>query len=91
MKYYVTFGTINCIIQTGNILAACVKAYKLYFNTKELPKSLPIFFRVSQRGFDKHDDDELISVAEIIKLITMSNKAKLDLTKLQLSQKKQED
>jgi hypothetical protein len=88
-KYYVSFGKdFKKVIIGGNPYHACINVFKQYFlnNDSEPPTTISNCFRVNQKGFDEHDDDELISTAMIIKLIAMSNKAKKDLAKL--SQKK---
>lgn len=83
MKYYVSFGKYQSIIHIGNPYAACVKTFESYFAASlNDRKTLPPFFSVSQKGFAKHDDDEIIGTDMIIKLIQMSNLAKKKLKKL---------
>jgi hypothetical protein len=88
-KYYISFGKdFKKVIMAGNPYHACITVFKDYFlnNSEDAPTTISNCFRISQKGFDEHDDDELISTAMIIQLIAMSNKAKKDLAKL--SQKK---
>lgn len=81
MKYYIKFGKTQTIIHHGNSIAACIFIFKRYFNTTPLPKTLPKYFRISQLGFDDHEDDEIYSTAGIIKTIQLSNKCRSNLEK----------
>lgn len=86
MKWYVKFGKLKKLVQTGNQYAACIKTFKSFMKNmdskKEEGRNLPSFFSVSQKGFDSHDDDEIIETYIIIKLLEMSNLAKKQLKKL---------
>jgi hypothetical protein len=80
MKYYVKFGGLKKMVNTGNPYAAAVKTFESYMINKERRK-LPTFFSVSQKGFDEHEDDYIIGVEEIIQLLQLSNRAKVELEK----------
>lgn len=70
-KYYVTWGSREFIILAGNEVAACMGAMKKAFS-KYVDMVGPMF-RVSQRGFDQHDDDFTIELGDVIKLQILSN------------------
>ena len=86
-KYYVIFGNYKEVVIGGHSYNACIKVFRKFMLDGDEPKkSISNCFRVNQKGFDEHEDDELIGTGEIIKLMAMSNKAKYELKKL--SQKK---
>ena len=58
------------ICLASNPYQACMKAFKRAIKDIE---ALPKFFRVSQIGFDKHDDDEIVPMDVVIKLMVLSN------------------
>lgn len=78
-KYYISFGKTRTIIYHGNSVAACINVFRRYFNKDDPPRTLPTVFRVSQLGFDEHENDEYYSVGEIIKIIQLSNQARKSL------------
>jgi hypothetical protein len=86
MKWYVKFGNMNKLVSTGNQYAACVQTFKSFMKNMDAEnedgRNLPTFFSVSQKGFDKHDDDEIIETYIIAKVLEMSNLAKEKLAKL---------
>lgn len=66
-------GKNQTICLASNPYQACMKAFKRVIKDVE---ALPKFFRVSQIGFDKHDDDEIVLMNLIIKLMVLNNRCK---------------
>lgn len=75
MKYYVTCGNNTMIRIASTPEQACILAFRQWFS-KDM-SSIGSVFRVSQRGFDKHNDDKLFSSAVVIKLVRLSNQCNL--------------
>ena len=78
MKYYVSiddFGpAINLgVIHAGSSYQACIIAMRRKFTLGRYNKGMGKYFRVSQRGFEIHEDDELIPSETIINLLLLSN------------------
>jgi len=67
MKYYVTFGKHSHVIHAGNPWQACI----LMLQKKDF-KKLSKYFRVSQKGFDKHEDDEIFTISHILRILEFS-------------------
>lgn len=77
-KYYVTFGEFLLCINAINESDACVKTFKAFLKRdadKEADAfqgavvSLPSKFVVSERGFDLHNEDKIISTATIYSMM----------------------
>lgn len=79
MKYYVSFGKYKKVLIAGNPIHACIKVLRSYMD--DIPLTISKVFRVSQCGFEDHDDDEIYSLKEILKTIKDSEKAKKELAK----------
>jgi len=71
MKYYVKFGNFRKMIITGNQYAACVKTFNSFMESKDR-RTLPTFFTVSQRGYNKHDDDEIVATDFVIRILQVA-------------------
>lgn len=84
MKYYISFGKYKKVLIAGNPINACVITLQSYVKLlgDNNPESFPVIFKISQRGFDDHDDDELYSLKEILRVIRDSEKAKKEIAKL---------
>ncbi len=63
-------GKSQMICLASNPYQACMKVFKRVIKDTE---TLSKFFRVSQMGFDKHDDDEIVPMDVVIKLMVLSN------------------
>jgi hypothetical protein len=74
MKYYITFGEYKKVYQTSNLYQACMEVFRYYFKDDKHIDSIPKYFRLSQKGFEVHDDDEVVSTKLIIKLIMFNTK-----------------
>jgi len=61
-KYYIYDGTEYAVIEADSPLQACFRAIKHRF------ESIPIngFYRISEQGFEIHQDDVLFSSDEVI-------------------------
>lgn len=70
-KYYVSCGDIQAIVMASTGIQAAVKSFRLPTPVRNLATS----FRVSERGFDVHDDDELIDTATVIWVLDNARKA----------------
>jgi len=71
MKYYVTVDSCCSVVNASNPYQACMKTMRQKFN--KYTEVIGSVFRVSQKGFDKHDDDEIIETELIIKLMILAN------------------
>lgn len=80
MKYYISFGKYKKVLIAGNPIHACIKVLRSYMN--DTPLTISKIFKVSQCGFDDHDDDEIYSLKEILRVIKDSEKAKKEIAKL---------
>jgi len=72
-KYYIKEGSQETIIEADSPLQACFRAVKHRFN------SFPTegFYKVSEQGFDNHDDDIVFGSNEILNsLIRIMRKKK---------------
>lgn len=70
-KYYVSAPNINTIIVADNPLDACVRVAN-----KQNSISVGLLWKVSERGFGGHSDDEVIDDHEIVKEINRRKKKK---------------
>ena len=68
-KYYVSSKQIQEIVLADTAPQACVFAFRRGDN----PIKCGPVMRVSERGFDKHDDDEVFETGSIIGLIIALN------------------
>lgn len=69
-KYYVRFGDrYKKVIMADNDIIACVNVFIDYFNKKDTTV-IPIYFVVSERGFDIHEGDIFINLIDVIKSIS---------------------
>ena len=81
-KYYVTFGELNKVLVADSEYQACMKVFKYYFRNlqetegwveeDETVHNMPGSFIVSQRGFSAHEDDLVVEVDLIIRLLALS-------------------
>ena len=71
MKYYVTFGERQIVTNAGNPYQACIITLKSKLDT--YTDTLFTQFRVSKRGFDEHENDEIITLEEIVKIMELSS------------------
>ena len=62
-KFYVSDGVESSVLEADNAIQACFRCIQYRFN------GLPVhgFYKVSELGFDNHDDDIIFSSDEIIK------------------------
>lgn len=68
-KYYVTIIDTKIIVSANDPLSACVKA-----SMKNGIISAGLYWKVSEKGFDEHFDDELIDDHLILKELQKYNK-----------------
>jgi len=57
----------------GNIYHACIKALKQYLNSYQ--DNIPLIFRISRYGFDKHNDDQYIHLLHIIQILNLARQS----------------
>ena len=64
-KFYVHDGLEKTIITADSPLQACFRAIKHIF------KDVPIngFYKISEQGFEEHDDDVIFSSEEVIQAL----------------------
>ena len=62
-KFYVSDGVESSVLEADNAIQACFRCIQYRFN------GLPVngFYKVSEQGFDNHEDDIVFSSDEIIK------------------------
>ena len=62
-KFYVSDGVESSVLEADNAIQACFRCIQYRFN------GLPVdgFYKVSEQGFDNHEDDVIFSSDEIIK------------------------
>ena len=62
-KFYVSDGVESSVLEADNAIQACFRCIQYRFN------GLPVngFYKVSELGFDNHEDDIVFSSDEIIK------------------------
>lgn len=71
MKYYVTIDSHQGTYHAGNPYQACMKALRQKFD--KYTDVVGNAFRVSQKGFETHNDDEIIETELILKLMMLAN------------------
>ncbi len=74
MKYYISFDSRQDMWVTSNPYEACLITLRRYLES--YTDALPLAFRVSKRGFDIHDEDEIITTEEILKIKLLANQTK---------------
>ena len=74
-KYYITFGKHRKTLLAETPIRACVLMIRKVFNGESYVDLLPVIFRISERGFDKHDDgnDVYITTHEVIEIMEKDN------------------
>ena len=84
-KYYIRFGDVySKTIIAENTVVACILVFKDYFTKEEKATIMPTLFRISQKGFEDHEDDIFIYTADIIRQICIMIKSLLDSKELVL-------
>ena len=73
IKYYITLDKYCGVFHASTPHQACMKAIKRKFANGTNCDMVGKNFRVSQRGFARHDDDEYISTETILKLLLLIN------------------
>jgi len=79
-KFYVHDGLEKTIITADSPLQACFRAIKHIF------KDVPIngFYKVSEQGFEEHDDDVIFSSEEVIQALVARHLLRVLLEDLKL-------
>jgi hypothetical protein len=70
-KYYVSAPNLNTVIMADNAIDACVKVA-----TKHNVVTVGLLWKVSERGFGGHPEDEVIDDHEIVKEINRRKRKK---------------
>ena len=86
-KFYVSDGVESSVLEADNAIQACFRCIQYRFN------GLPVngFYKVSEKGFDNHEDDVVFSSDEIIKgFIDIVERSSRD-QKIRKKRKKDED
>lgn len=68
MKYYVKLGKFTGLRNAGNPYQACIMVLKQFLQQTDIQK-VPLFFSISERGFCSHDDDIIVQLHEIVKIL----------------------
>lgn len=76
-KYYVTLGRLQALVMGYNTIQACILALRKMQETSldvvDDDVDTGTIFRVSERGFDVHNDDERYMLYDIIKIMNVTN------------------
>ena len=73
MKYYVSYGDkMSKVSLAGNHIAPCINLLK-ELPSDQFDTNMPTHFRVSQRGFDEHDDDQIVSLQTVLSIMQLAN------------------
>lgn len=73
-KYYVTCGQHDFLCHAANPLHACMEMFFKYFSQDEIYlETIGPIFRVSERGFEQHEDDRRWETEVIMRLAILSN------------------
>lgn len=70
-KFYVTCGEIQALVLAHNPIHACIKTFQ---NLSNNPTIISTLVRVSQCGFNQHEDDDIFSTESIFRLLLLSRK-----------------
>ncbi len=75
MKLYVTNGKQSILINGGNPIHGCILALRKFLEEdfEGYERNISDRFRVSQRGFEEHDDDVVVSLGQVIALSHLAN------------------
>lgn len=68
-KYYITYGGLHFLLHHSDMWEACRIAMGNFFDkSSSYIDSVPSNFRVSERGFDKHGDDLIVPLNELLEV-----------------------
>ena len=87
-KFYVSDGVESAVLDADNPLQACFRCIQYRF------QGIPVngFYKVSEQGFDNHEDDAIFSSDEIIAgFIDMMEKAKAKKSRQKRKKDQEED
>jgi len=74
-KYYVNFGKHDAIMMAANPIHACILMLQRVISYEWLNGfNMPITFKVSERGFQEHEEDEGFDTLDILRLLTLSSR-----------------
>jgi hypothetical protein len=70
-KFYVTFGEFQLVVVARTPVDACIATFKAFLKKDENGGAidLPLFFRLSGRGFDKHHDDKEVKTKQVVSIM----------------------
>lgn len=78
-KYYVNWGKHATILTAANPIHACILVFQRIIGQQWVDEfDLPTTFKVSERGFEDHNDDEKLDTLMVLKLLMLSNHADAD-------------
>lgn len=73
MKYYVSYGDKMAEVGLwGNHIAPCINLLKK-LPSDQFDTDMPTYFRVSERGFDEHDDDRIVPLEMVLSIMQLAN------------------
>ena len=64
-KFYVTDKVEESIIEAPNALQACIRSVRFRFHGIQVDG----FYKVSEIGFEEHDEDTIFKASEIVEMI----------------------
>ena len=67
-KFYVSDGGESSVLEADNAIQACFRCIQYRFN------GLPVngFYKVSEKGFDNHEDDIVFLLMKLLKGLLIS-------------------
>ena len=68
-KYYVTVGERACIMQAKNPVQAALFGFKRIAKESTKEFDAPADIRVSERGYEEHEHDTLVSTGMVMSLL----------------------
>lgn len=75
-KFYITCGDHQFMCGAVTPIQACLFMFYKYFSIGNHIKTMGTMFRVSERGYDKHDDDNNWETADIVSIALLNNEHK---------------
>lgn len=72
-KYYVTCGDHEFMVLAVTPLQACLFMFYRHFKLEDYIETIGSIFRVSERGYESHDDDKCWETSVIVGLAVLNN------------------
>ena len=70
-KFYITCGKVQRIVLGYTDVHACIKSFPWF--VEQGKGFIGTIFRVSERGFDKHDDDTIYDTGVLMQIVMLAH------------------